>query len=278
MRLLAVSDIHNNLVAVRKMRAHESNRFDAIVLAGDVGNAGAPAVFDILSTFGCPIVYVLGNWDHEIDYATSFGAACQLLHLNVVTIGNLHFTGFSGCPTHWGRNPIAARCGGERSEETRQKVLRMNRGALRTTIAQAGIDPRRTVVVTHERLTRLDEIAGGVGMHLYGHVHQFSKRMEKDTAFVNVSVLDRPVTARPRAAAEWTREQCRNYNAGNYTVVEIGASDVRIECVHLPHAYPDWIALEGERYNGIAWIADEQEWTNPADPRLMRYRESRGRP
>src|SRR5260370_21277925 len=24
-------------------------------------------------------------------------------------IGNLYFTGFSGCPTHWGKNPIAGK-------------------------------------------------------------------------------------------------------------------------------------------------------------------------
>ena len=102
--------------------------------------------------------------------------------------------------------------------------------------------------------------------------------MEKDTAFVNVSVLDRPVTARPRAAAEWTREQCRNYNAGNYTVLEIGPNRLDVACVSLPHDYPDWIALEGQRFNGIEWIAEEQLWANPSDPRLMRYRESPGRP
>lgn len=29
--------------------------------------------------------------------------------LNVITVGRFHFTGFSGCPTKWGGNPIAAK-------------------------------------------------------------------------------------------------------------------------------------------------------------------------
>lgn len=37
MRLLALSDVHGNLVAARKMRAQEGNEFDAIVVAGDLG-------------------------------------------------------------------------------------------------------------------------------------------------------------------------------------------------------------------------------------------------
>jgi len=37
MKLLALSDIHSNLIAVRKMRAQERNVFDAIVIAGDLG-------------------------------------------------------------------------------------------------------------------------------------------------------------------------------------------------------------------------------------------------
>jgi len=103
MRLLAFSDIHHNLVAVRKLRALETNSFDAIVVAGDIGSASAEEFFRILSTFKCPILYVYGNWDHELSYSKSYGDHCHLIHSNVVTIGDLHFTGFSGCPTNWGK-------------------------------------------------------------------------------------------------------------------------------------------------------------------------------
>src|SRR6266498_614575 len=101
MKLLALSDIHDNLVAVRKLRAVESNAYDAIIVAGDIGNKCADDFFEILSTFRCPIIYVLGNRDHQLAYKTSYGRDCHLIQLSVVTIGNLNFTGFSGCPTNW---------------------------------------------------------------------------------------------------------------------------------------------------------------------------------
>ena len=107
MRLLAFSDIHNNLVAVRKLRASEKNSFDAIIVAGDIGNESAADFFEILATFDCPVMYVYGNWDDKLGYKSSFGPCCQLIHSNVITIGNINFTGFSGCPTDWGKNPIA---------------------------------------------------------------------------------------------------------------------------------------------------------------------------
>ena len=107
MRLLAFSDIHHNLVAVRKLRDCEKNRFDAIIVAGDIGNESAAEFFRIVASFECPVMYVYGNWDDKLDYEFSFGPHCRLIHSNVVTIGNLSFTGFSGCPTDWGKNPIA---------------------------------------------------------------------------------------------------------------------------------------------------------------------------
>jgi hypothetical protein len=35
--------------------------------------------------------------------------------------------------------------------------------------------------------------------------------------------------------------------------------------VELPHDYPDWIALEDRRFNGIEWIPEEIKWTNASD-------------
>jgi hypothetical protein len=37
------------------------NVFDAIVVAGDIGNDGAPEFFRIMQSFKCPILYVYGN-------------------------------------------------------------------------------------------------------------------------------------------------------------------------------------------------------------------------
>src|SRR5205807_2113501 len=61
----------------------------------------------ILETFECPVMYVYGNWDNKLDYESCFGPRCQLIHPNVITVGELSFTGFCGCPTAWGKKPLA---------------------------------------------------------------------------------------------------------------------------------------------------------------------------
>jgi hypothetical protein len=152
MRLLAFSDIHNNLVAVRKLRASEKNSYDAIIVAGDIGNEGAVDFFKILATFRCPVMYVYGNWDKELGYNTAFGDACHLIQSNVITIGNISFTGFSGCPTNWGKNPFYKNHARQGQPDER-RVLQLNRedrspqmcghNARTPSAAQRG-SPRRT--------------------------------------------------------------------------------------------------------------------------------------
>lgn len=56
MRILAISDIHNNVACVRKLRAQEDNSFDVIAIAGDVGGYRAFEIFEVLKSFKCPIV------------------------------------------------------------------------------------------------------------------------------------------------------------------------------------------------------------------------------
>ena len=302
MRLLAFSDIHHNLVAVRKLRALEKNTFDAIVVAGDIGNASAADCFKILATFKCPVVYVYGNWDHELSYKHCFEPGCQLLQSNVVTIGKINFTGFSGCPTNWGKNPIARKIhrrieienravvgalrrrttpAGEirrtkayqsyelQLQSAENEVLKLNRESISRALGRAGIDPGKCVVVTHERLARLSEEIPGVLLHLFGHLHKFSERTFKATKYVNVAALDRPVSARPRIKEQWRKQDCRNFNAGNYTTIEINSSQaITIRCLFLPHDYPNWIPLKDRRYNGIEWVPEEATWTNASDPPL----------
>jgi hypothetical protein len=304
MRLLAFSDIHNNLVAVRKLRASEKNLFDAIIVAGDIGNESAADFFKILATFDCPVMYVYGNWDNQLGYKSAFGPCCRLIHSNVIRIGNIGFTGFSGCPTHWGKNPMFQRLrrqvehenkavvdalrerttptGGIRRTRTYQRyarqlqsagneALRLNRESLRKAIKKAEIDPRNCVIVTHERLARLSERIPGVLLHLFGHLHTFSDRSFKTTRYVDVAALDRPVSVRPRTGETWRKQDCRNLNAGNYVKIEISSShEIKTQCVKFVDNYPNWIPLEDRRYNGIEWIPEENRWTNPSDPPLRR--------
>lgn len=268
MKLLVLSDIHNNLVAVRRMRDREQNVYDAVIVAGDVGNACAPVFFEILSTFKCPVLYVYGNWDQELDYNIAFPGDCRLIHLNAIEIGGFYFTGFSGCPTKWGKNPIGLKFGD--TPDASRRILDLNRNALRRVIAQ--LEPRRTIIVTHERLTQLATIAPHALLHLHGHIHKFSERIVKNTKVVNVSVLDRPVTARPRNRDVYGRADLRNFNAGNYVVIEIYADNISIECRYLPHNYDGWVPVTNLHHNGIEWIAEELKWTDTNDPQIIRYR------
>lgn len=106
-KILAFSDVHLNLGCIRKLRAQEKNIFDAVVIAGDMGGVAMSEMISIVSTFECPVYYVYGNWDNQLGYEEKFGDQCSLLHLQVETVGGLFFAGFSGCPTHWGRNPVS---------------------------------------------------------------------------------------------------------------------------------------------------------------------------
>jgi predicted phosphodiesterase len=309
MRLLAFSDIHHNLVAVRKLRAWEKNSFDAIVVAGDIGSESAADFFKILATFKCPVMYVYGNWDSELSYRTSFGRHCHLIQSNVVTIGGISFTGFSGCPTHWGKNPIARKryrqveienkkmvdalkkgdAPANRIRRTKacqkyalqyqsagNEILELNRKSIGKAVRNAKIDPRKCVVITHERLPRLSEEIPGVLLHLFGHLHTFSEHTFKTTKYVNVAALDRPVSVRPRDKEKWSKEDCRNFNAGNYTTIEIDSSQaIKVQCVSLGQEYLNWIPLQDRRYNGIEWIAEEAKWMSASDLPLPRYEVSR---
>lgn len=109
MRFLLLSDIHDNLSAIEKMRAQEPNNFDALVVAGDIGSHNTQQIFDVLVTFGCPVLYVYGNWDHKLSYGASYGDACHHLHLAAFGSGPITFVGFSGCTVNWGQNPEAQR-------------------------------------------------------------------------------------------------------------------------------------------------------------------------
>jgi Icc-related predicted phosphoesterase len=283
MRLLAFSDIHHNLVAVRKLRALEDNAFDALIVAGDIGNESAVEFFDIVRSFECPVLYVYGNWDHKLGYEASFGRNCHLVHSDVTAIGDFYFTGFSGCPTNWGRNPIAQRLARKlrrvhkpvleaishaeslRSKQTsfagRQKakkriekikstkafkdyasqmrsskseVLRLNRKSMGRAVKETGVDPRRCIVITHERLARLSEELPGTLLHIFGHIHRFSDQYYQGTRFIDVAALDRPVAAGPRIDEDSSEDAVGSFNAGNYVIIDISpALTVEATCIPL---------------------------------------------
>ena len=109
MKLIALSDIHGNLAAVQQLRAQETNSFDAVIVAGDIGHDSAKQVLEIFASFCCPVFYVYGNHDHALQYDQNFGDDCHHLHMRAICHGHLRICGFSGCSVSWGENPIALR-------------------------------------------------------------------------------------------------------------------------------------------------------------------------
>jgi len=220
MRLLAISDIHGNMKAVRRLRGRAHDAFDAVVVAGDIGGDAAAEIMDILASFACPVLYVYGNWDRRLPYDLDLGPTCHHLHLRPVECCGWHFAGISGLPTSWGLNPIAAALrqnvnrkypsaspkNAEAMNAIRKadrEALLLNRSALAAALKESNAAPGRTVLVAHDRLFGIDRDFPGLSLHLFGHRHGFRMTSHNGTTFVNVSALDDPI------------------NGDSYTIIEI---------------------------------------------------------
>jgi predicted phosphodiesterase len=274
MRLLAVSDIHGNVEAVRMLRERERNRFDAVVVAGDIGGKAAIGIMAILATFACPVLYVFGNWDRDLDYDLSFGPTCHHLHLRSVECGGWVFAGFSGLPAGWGQNPIAAALRHEM--ESRHGLVppdkadlsgdlrrvsndaqRLNRQELAAVIKGSRAGPGRTIVVTHERLSRVERDLPGVPLFLFGHRHGFQSMTFRGAKFVNVSVLDNPVTVRPATRTRCTSKDLRNVNLGSYTIIEIDSDRFDARSVGFAPKFDGWTRDAGRTVVGLPWLRED---------------------
>lgn len=154
MRILAFSDIHGNVEAVRHLRAQESNRFDGILIAGDLGDDSVDDILSLCMSFECPVFYVYGNWDNRSAYGPRHSGASGPVHHTVQALGDLTVTGFSGCPTHWGQNPIFLSNRAE-IEKTHQSILERNNAlqeAMSVEIAAVQAELNQTLAADLSRL------------------------------------------------------------------------------------------------------------------------------
>jgi Icc-related predicted phosphoesterase len=247
-RILAVSDIHNNVACVRKLRAQEEdNSFDVIAIAGDIGKNRADDIFEVLKSFNCPIVYVDGNHD---DRSATRSAALKSgghpAHLNFVPVGPLNFTGFSFMEP-------------KTSQLTDADCL----DNLRDQFDAANVDPSSTIFITHDRVG-LSRRFPNLLLHLYGHIHTFEVLRRGTTTCVNSSALDRilpviPKSLTPKAASS---ADVRHANHGNYAVIEVGRErDILVECRLLRRQYANWTPLDNSwlvgRHGGPLLIDEE---------------------
>jgi predicted phosphodiesterase len=237
MRILAISDIHNNVACVRKLRAQEGNDYDVIALPGDIGTHRAAEIFATLKSFGCPIVYIHGNWDRTED--VGFDRTARLVHLRVVKVGRFAFTGYSF------DGPVPE---GVRGNAGYAEYTRSCRAVVRDATRVAGVELARCILLAHDRATHLDREFPGLLLHLYGHVHTFDVRERAGTTFVNTSALDRMLPV----ASKRDRRKVRYANAGNYAVIEVDRTDkVSVECRLLRRNWQSWRVI-GSRstFNG----------------------------
>jgi Icc-related predicted phosphoesterase len=252
-RLLTFSDIHGKVPAVDALLEAERPDFDAVVVAGDIG-PHANEFFYALEPFGCPVLYVYGNWDHALAYDHVFNERFTHLHGATVHAGDLEFVGVSGCETHWGQNPIwrelcadveqahrpilerlaNAKTTAQKDMVRKTHAFELYEAAYRTAqretsvrsrseaierVRSANCDPNRVVIVSHERLYHLPDQCRELGAHLFGHRHGFKVTKQGSTIFVNVSALD-----------PWAKSQAQ------YGIIEwTSASGFRVLEKYLPH-------------------------------------------
>lgn len=96
MKLLAISDVHSSGVDLSSLR---EERFDAVLLAGDISNGSMSDVRKVLrhlSDLGSPVFFVPGNMDprsllevHELE-------GCFNLHRNKSYLGSYSIGGVGG--------------------------------------------------------------------------------------------------------------------------------------------------------------------------------------
>jgi predicted phosphodiesterase len=233
MRILAISDIHNNVACVRKLRSQEDNRFDVIAIPGDIGGHRAAEIFEVLKSFKCPIVYIYGNWDSRLPRSKSFGSECYHVHTKIVRIGSLNFTGFS-YPSLRSRATYA-----QHARRCQLAILRQARAI--------NLDLSRTVLLAHERAANLAKRFPNLLLHLYGHIHTFDVCQRASTRYVNTSALDRIRTFIPMSLAKdiASYADVRHANAGNYAVIEIrGGGEINVECRLLTRCYSNWTPVD----------------------------------
>jgi predicted phosphodiesterase len=294
MRILALSDIHGNVTAVARMRARQANDYDLLIVAGDIGGAKGREVFEILDTFGCPVVYVYGNHDWDVAYDIRFGTNGVHLHGTLVIIDRLCLVGFSGCPTNWGCNPIAVRlkadfssthaairraieesqASGSRAVERLKRsrefkayvyarkehyrhIIAMNTGEIAASLQSMRKPGLFVIVITHEKITRAWQYLPEANCFIYGHVHSFSDKIYRGARFLNVAALDRPISVRPRQLQRWTSRDLRLANAGNHVTFEVANNSItNVMCHRFAWDRDNWVEDREEMMVGAPYVGE----------------------
>lgn len=204
MKLLAFADLHGQLPSLEAfIRLEAHNKYDAILAAGDIGapgesNLSTADVVARLSVFSCPVLFVIGNSDS--GYQQPIGDWPQngtLLNENPFFFGEYAVIGLNGI------FDVSAQ-----TSRTDQKYSSKKFQMLSDSVNKHGINPRRLIILTHERMYNLGEHfpESPPLAYLFGHHHYPLHTCTQKTNYLNCSALD---------------NNRNRWGAGCYWVVEI---------------------------------------------------------
>ncbi|WP_419175481.1 metallophosphoesterase family protein [Desulfosediminicola sp.] len=207
LKILAFSDLHGDKGDLEKLITLESNNnFHAIVAAGDIGSYGNEdhslvEVAELLESFSCPFLFVLGNSDPEGDEQNiKWPANCHNLNFQPKQIGDYFFVGIDGI---YDLSKSSFRI--KRAKDQFVKLHKL--------VKYCNIDPCKLIIITHERMYRLNDFfrTGNPLVYMFGHHHRPMHTNVNKTNYINCSVLD-------GNRSRW--------GAGNYWIIEINDDKV----------------------------------------------------
>jgi len=234
LRILSISDIHGELDAFgvffdKVQKLH----FDVVLIAGDIGTRKeAKSIFKKLASFGKPIFYVMGNWDH-FPYDEVLNKKATHIHLKHQKVGEWIFLGYSGSATnsykgHPTLSDAYATYNSDRrrnkrkfgSFETYCKTQALDE--LSAYISHNQIDVEDLVLVTHDRLYALPF---SPLLYVFGHRHQPKYTTHKGVHLVNTSAISMYSPFTPPDAP------------GNFCLIELNGLNCHVEFHTIPSPY-----------------------------------------
>lgn len=183
--LLVCSDIHGSRKAMDAIRdAVDDERFDAVVICGDITSDGSPKVARaLLDSLDVRVLAVPGNCDSKA-VASVLDVAGASLHGRACEVNGVRFYGFGGAPPSPHRMPF------EIPEEVMERKLR-----------EVGVP--RGVMVTHTPALGMNDLSSAGNnmgskaifdvaselrprLALSGHIHEArGEKVSRGTVFVN---------------------------------------------------------------------------------------------
>ncbi|MDI3501911.1 MAG: uncharacterized protein PWR13_82 [Archaeoglobi archaeon] len=197
MKVLALSDIHGNLNAIRRISQIKRD-FELIVISGDLTHFGpaedAEKIVEILRESGKEIIAVPGNCDPPEVMGAIERAGGINLHAGKKRIGDFTFIGFGGS----NRTPFGTPMEFS-EEEIRRTVSALLEWESENLVLVSHVPPKNTLdlVPPDRRIgsSALEELKEAFDVILCGHVHESRGILRNDVLIVNPGMASRGLAA-----------------------------------------------------------------------------------